>query len=334
MMLVQYLKNLFCRQAAVPPPSQYFIEQLVAKTDPRLALLPGYACRLLPGVNKSLTYAGSLGHGLGNLMDLSRQAFTLDRRLGLIFSSPASLLAVLRSSEPLRDFFNCASHGDEAYALLVMQRTDTERYGYGQQDGEVCSDLAQTVVSFDHHQIVLPASQVEGLRANVAERAGQLLIQVIARRLESLNRERSDLARDLTKIRMRLAALERPQAVLIDALVDEGSLPTDRPGLLRLQASLQQRLQAIKGVSELQGCLQFVADMLETPAALLQIVPEMLSLDRMGVLQSSASSDNATMLLMEALMLPAQVVRRVLLPVRITRQTINDLASAVEAAEG
>ncbi|TDR79896.1 hypothetical protein [Paludibacterium purpuratum] len=334
-MLSALIHKVFGAASAQSAAEQQAVDRVVAATDARLSLLPGFRKALLPGIRISRDYAASLVRDLPDPLELSLLAFTLDRRLGLFFSSPASLLAMLMRCETLQDFFHTPSQGDEALALLLMQRTDTQRYGLANRDGEIRSDVAQIVVSFDHHRMMMPCPSIDALRQRATDRGLDVITRVIARRLELLAKERSDLESELTRIRLRLTALVRPDAVLIDAMPADDSLPQDREGLLRRQSSAQERLGEVRSVTELSGLLELVAHMLSHPQDYFRLEQETLKLDRMGVLQAEASDDDCTQVCMEELHLsPGEPVRRVILPVRVCRAALAELTQFVSSENG
>lgn len=302
------------------------LDRVVASTDPRLSLLPGYRKVLTPGIRASLDYVARLSAALPEPLDLSRLSFTLDRRLGLFFSSPASLLALLRRSDPLRSFFLSASNGEQAYALLLMRRTDAHRFGMSNEKGALRADVAQTVVSFDHHRVVLPCPSMQALCEQVRQRGIDVLSRVIAVRIEHLNQERQDLDSELMRIRLRLSALAHPESLVIDAMQADDSLPAGKAELEARQSALQHRLDEVRGMTELSGLLDMVAHILERPGDYFRIEQEVLSIDRMGVVQTDPDHDGVTRLCMEEVLLGHDTVqRRVVLPVRIARQAMAEL---------
>ena len=206
-MLGELLRRLRGRTSSLDDLLPQTIDQVVSATDTRLALLPGYRRALTPGMRKSLAYVDTLTDLLPDVLDLSLRAFTSDRRIGLFFASPESLLFILKKNQALQDYFESAANGDEAYALLLMQRTDNVRYCVVNQSGEIRSDVAQTVVSFDHHRLLLPSPSMEALRQRSPRRGLEVLTGAIARRLSQLEKERGDIECELTRIRPRLSAL-------------------------------------------------------------------------------------------------------------------------------
>jgi hypothetical protein len=332
-MLAGWIRKVLGGASAHDKEVSAILDRVVASTDPRLSLLPGYRRTLTPGVRIALEYVADLSSELPELLDLSLLSFTLDRRLGLFFSSPMSLLALLRRSEPLHSFFLSATNGDMAYALLIMQRTDSQRYGLSNEQGALRADVAQTVVSFDHHRVVLPCASIDALQEQVRQRGIDVLARVIAVRLEHLNHERLDLEGELLRIRLRLSALEHPESLVIDAIQGDESLPTDKSELVARQAALQHRLDEVRGMTELSGLLEMVAHILEHPSDYFRVEQDVVNLDRMGILQLDPTHEGVTRLCMEELLLGHDTVqRRVVIPVRVSRLAMSELERCVDHA--
>jgi hypothetical protein len=303
---------------------------LVAVPNPRIALLPGYRTALMPGMRTATGYIRQMLEHLPAPLELSLLSFTLDRRLGLFFSSPVSLLSLLKQDQALLEFFRSPSFGDDVYALLLMERSDSLRFGVVNQGGEIRADVAQTVVSFDHHRLALASPSLDALRERLPGRAMELLLQVVSHRLVLLERERVGLDCELTQVRMRLSALSNPGLVLVDAMPSDEVLPQGREALLARLSVLQQRLSELKAALDLSGALGSIAGMLADPDSCLRLSPVSLCLDRMGIVQTEETGQELTHLLIEEVLLGADdSAPRVVLPVHVSRQAIADLERCV-----
>jgi hypothetical protein len=329
-MLGELLRRLRGNSAAGEAVLPAAIEQVVAATDPRLALLSGYRGALSPGIRKTLSYAASLAQQLPPVLDLSLAAFTLDTRLGLFFSSPASLLTVLQHTQSIQDHFQSAGNGDDAFALLLMQRSDTLRFGVACQEGEIRGDVAQTVVSFDHHRLILPCPSLDDLLHQCPQRGLDVLTGVIARRLALLDKERGDLECELSRIRMRLSILANPGAQLIDTMQSDDPLPLGREALLSRQDQVIDRLQQLRNVTDLQGTLELVGHMLLHPEDYFRTALSGLALDRMGVKLDGAATQSTISIYQEEVLLgQEEPLRRIVLPVHVSRTAMSELERCV-----
>lgn len=307
------------------------VEQAVEGVDRRLRLLPDYRKQLLPGARVARDFLHGLPGQMGAPLELSLAGFTADRRLGLFFSSPASLYAVLSRSHALSLFFSAAANGTEAHALLLMNRTEIQRFGMRCTRGGVETDVAQTVVSFDAHRLVLPCQDRASLLAAMPVRGAAVLIQSMSRRLQRLEHERLELELEETRISMRLAMLAMPGSKMVDALPQDGiDLPSDRAGLLVRQAEVKSRLDVLREKLELGGICSLLAHMLGHPADYFRLRQVTLCLNRMGVKLEEGDMEeagDATRLDLEEV-LPdedAPPMSRVVVPVVIRLDAIREL---------
>ncbi|GGY06544.1 hypothetical protein [Paludibacterium paludis] len=309
-------------------PDPAVLDKIVDRTDPRLRLLSGYERALGKGAGTSLAFCAALGGRLGEPLPLSLRSFTTDRRLGLFFSSPASLLSALEHSGSLSDFFSSPSLGDEAHALLLMQRTEKQRFGREERNGEVVNDVAQTVVSFDRHRIVLASPSRDALLAALPGRGLEVLLAVASRHLANEGRVKTELESELMHIDMKLATLAHPANSITQGLPSGcRPLPDSRHALEVLRRDTQKRLTLIKRMTELPGVLQTVRHILEHPDDYFRLRPARLALDRMGVLQpDGAEGSDITRIDLEEVMLGhGEPFCRAVVPVTITRSALLEL---------
>ncbi len=325
---IEWFGRWFSWAGARPDVDPSVLEKVVDRTDPRLRLLPGYARALRAGVRQSLTFSAGLGERLDTPLPLSLRSFTTERRLGLFFSSPASLLAVLERSEPLQQFFRSPSLGGEAHALLLMQRSENLRFGCVERNGEVINDVAHTVVSFDHHRIILPCPSRAALLEALPMRGLEVLLAIANRHLVSEEQLRAELEGELMRVEMKLATLPGSGALLAGTLPsDSHHLPDTLPALKRMREELQGRIAQLRQMTELTGVLKTVCHILEHPADYFRVSPARLMLDRMGVLQSEpADAADATEVTLEEVVLGhGKPMSRAVVPVVIHYDELMEL---------
>ena len=306
------------------------IETVIDGCDGRLRLLSGYQQRLLPGIRLTLDYLAGLPWQRIDPLELSLRSFSTDRRLGLLFSSPLSLLLCLKSSAPLQSFFLSASQGDQAWAILSMSRSETVRFGMVEHNGEIRSDVAQQIVSFDQHRLIEPSATPEDLLQSARRRGLAVLVAVIDRRIKLLQQMRLDLQTELEQIQLKLATFGHAGRVVIDATGGNDRkaclLPADAQSLRQREAEIQLQIQPLARLTELEGILDAVCEVLEQPAIYFHIEAQTIYLNRMGVLHESQDADDVTALGFEELVLgQLQPISRVLMPVHIQRQQVQEL---------
>ena len=306
------------------------IELVVDGSDGRLRLLSGYQQRLLPGMQRSMDYLTSLPWQRIEPLELSLRGFATDRRLGLLFANPLSLLLLLKSSPALQSFFLSASQGDDAWAMMSMCRSETARFGMTEHNGEIRSDVAQLVVSFDQHRLMDPSASPEDLQQSVHNRGLTVLVAVIGRRLRLLQQMRLDLQSELEQVQLKLATCGRGGSMVIDATGNDGTsraaLPEDEAGLRRREVELQQQMQPLATLGELSGILDVVCQVLEQPADFFRIEAETIYLNRMGVRHERQDADDVTALSFEHVVLgQLQPITRAIVPVHINRHALREL---------
>ncbi|WP_024303257.1 hypothetical protein [Pseudogulbenkiania sp. MAI-1] len=303
------------------------LERVIETVEPRLRLAPGYPRALLRGMTRTLDFAGQLTQDLPEPLELSWRSFTTDRRLGMFFASPASLLDLLQTSEELRDFFSHPANGDCAFCLLIMHRSDNQRLGMVNHNGEVRAEVPQVVVSFDNHRLTLPCASLEQFVPQLAERGVERLTTVISRRLRDKEARRVELESELLRVELRLKTLRAPGQVVVDAMADQGpALPDSPQALKRHFDEVRAELAALKSQLTLDGMLREVRQILEHPTDYFSSSRVTLNLDRMGVVQPDDGSGNGNPICFEEVVLcEIPPVRRVVVPARVTRQAIREL---------
>lgn len=306
------------------------LEVVIDGCDGRLRLLPGYQPRMLPGISRALDYLAGLPWQSIAPLELSLHAFSSDRRLGLLFASPLSLLLFLKSSAELSTFFHSASQGDEAWAIMSMNRSETMRFGMVEHNGEIRSDVAQRVVSFDQHRLFDPSASQQALQSSTSHRGLTVLVAVIDRHLKLQQQMRLDLLAELEQVQLRLATFGHGKRKVIDATgsADGGvaNLPADEDGLRRRERELQAQLQPLAGLTELSGVLDAVCQVLQQPEAFLHIEAQTIYLNRMGVRHDRLDADDITALCYEHVVLGLlQPISRALMPVYVHRQHLREL---------
>ncbi|MGC0151746.1 hypothetical protein ACPRNU_04730 [Chromobacterium vaccinii] len=300
------------------------VEQLIDGCDRRLRLLPDYQRALAPGLRVSQDYLSGLLEQLPPPLRLSLP-FSRDPRLGLLFSGPSSLLQLLDGSAELREFFLSASNGDEVWALLSMQRSETRRFGAALEGGELRNDVAQVVVSFDGHRLMMPSVSDEALLRQSGAHALDVLCAVIARHLGEREQARQLAEVEQTRLMLRRRALGADDCTVIDGGGDCGDLPDTLSGVDARLAELAPRLAALREDACLEGMLRQVRRILERPADYFSLRAVTLHLNRMGVQAEPGGDGVAELRLKEVVLGREQSVRRALLPVRIRRDDIAEL---------
>lgn len=329
--MLKLLAELFLNKRWSPPKNRKALlaelDKVIEAVEPRLRLLPAYPRGLLRGMARTLDFAEQLTQNLPEPLELSWRGFTTDRRLGMFFSSPASLLDLLRTSAELDDFFAHPANGDSAFCLLIMHRSDNHRLGMVSQNGEVRTEVPQVVVSFDNHRLTLPCASLEQFIPRLASRGVERLTAVIARRLRDREAQRVELESELLRVELRLKTLRTPGQLVVNGMADQGpALPDSPQALQRHFDAVRAELAALKPQLSLDGMLREVRQILEHPTDYFSSSRVTLNLDRMGVLQPDDGEGEGNPICFEEVVLgEIPPVRRVVVPAKVTRQAIRVL---------
>ncbi|MCW3479072.1 hypothetical protein OL229_05785 [Neisseriaceae bacterium JH1-16] len=319
------IKNAAEVRAAIDP----FIQAI----DPKLGLLSNYRKVLLEPLSRLLSYADTFTTHIPEPLELSLRHFTMDSRLGMFFSSPASLLAAIDNSASLSEFFAQPRLGDEAFALLVMQRSEKSRFGMGNDhNGSLCADVLQTVVSFDAHRLVLAEPTQEAFALALRKRGVKLLTEVVASKLAEQDRRRQQLEADRQRLSLKVDALRRTgQCIVIDGTQNGDEKDCDLATLEAKLIKVEDELAPLKATVELPSRLAEVAEWVGEPERLLSVNRASLHLDRMGIVQEEESASAQNLLCFEEVEAgQATPERRVVVPVRVTRDAIRELEASVD----
>lgn len=302
------------------------LHKVIQETDPRLQLIPGYKHKLLPGLSTSLNYIASQTQELSPTLNLSLRGFTTDKRLGMFFSSPSSLLRTLRNSALLSDYFHRASNRDDAWGIMAMQRSNTTRLGLAmEKTGEVRSDVVQTVISFDNHELLMLCKSQQDLHHNLSDHRLNILIIIINHQLEILTNQRAQLENERRQLQAALITTPGQAGTVINATGQ--SLPDQsRPELETRLQTINVQLEHIKQRVDLPGTVDHIKTVLETPNHYFSITSSTIYLNRMGVLLTDATQDDATGLKLEEVTIGKDhPLCRAIIPIHITRHAVQEL---------
>jgi len=261
-------------------------ERVVDGTDPRLRAVSGYARRLRPSVGRAVDHVLQLVDSLPPPMELSRRRFTSDRRLRELFASPDHLAELLQQSPALRECLDQRKGLDPEtiHGLLGVLRHERRVLGMALQGGMVRREVAQVVVSFDHHRLMGLQESEQGSRWELKKRAFDFLIQLALKNLTSLRLGQAEARRQRELLQDKLKTLESARWAM-DALLDEGPAPaTDAPAVERQIRELESQLAGIDtDPLTLDHYLDAISEILEEAPRHLWVEPVTLRLDRMGV---------------------------------------------------
>lgn len=261
------------------------IEVIVSETQPRLRLLPDYAERLAPHVRRALAYMRSIADAFPGAFELSPTTWGSDPRANAFFATPADVARVLRDSEDLRAFFDDPANAlqDEAYAMLVMEKTERRSLGVAAQGEVMRREVPRLTLSFAYHRLLTPAATLAEERRAVGLRIFRTLADIAMENILRRQSQAQDLGEEKALLATRLRQA-RARAASFVSFCDDGSRCPDAAALERELAELDERLRSLRAsLSSLENTLAAVGEVIGDPARYLGLRHSHLWVDRMGV---------------------------------------------------
>ena len=140
------------RQTPESPQIRTLIERLLV-LSPTLKLVPDWRERLTPALTRSVDYVREVVERMPPAREASAATWLNDPYIHAFFAAPDEVAHVLSRSMELHAWFENRPLARETYAVLGMAMNERRGFGVQQHGDEVHSDVAQTTLSFDDHQV-------------------------------------------------------------------------------------------------------------------------------------------------------------------------------------
>lgn len=306
------------------------IEFVVDNTDPRMRLVAHYKDKLAPGVIRTAQYLGGIIRGLPEPLDLSRDAWASNPRLNAFFAGPEDVPLVMATSADLRSFFEDPRQGgaQEAYALMVMEKTEHKVFGAALEGGILRQDVARINVSFGERRIVAPAATQIDARVEIGLRGVRRLLDVMLARIAAMQEQATDLAEQKALLGTKLRRL-KSAGFGIEPAADHTREIAELEAQL---AHAAEELLEIKGsVRSIERYLEQVNEVLLAPEQHLSASEVKLKVNRLGVKVAENSAEPAQELALTELRLGELCA--IIVPVKCKRSEMPAKGSLFAAAE-
>ena len=306
------------------------IEFVVDNTDPRMRLVPHYKDKLAPGIIRAAFYLGGIIKGLPEPLELSRDAWANDPRLNAYFAVPEDVPRVMATSADLRAFFDDPGQrgAQEAFALMVMEKTEHKVLGAALEDGVLRQDVARINISFGERRIVAPAATQIDARVEIGLRGVRRLLDVMLARIAAMQEQATDLAEQKALLGTKLRRL-KSTGFGIEPAADHTR------EIAELEAQLAQaakELLEIKGnVRSIERYLEQVNEVLLAPEQHLTTSEVRLRVNRLGVKVAENSTEAAQELVLTELRLGE--LSAIIVPVKCRRSDMPPKGSLLADAE-
>lgn len=257
------------------------VEHVVDQIYPRLRVLPKYARRLSGPVLTTFRHIDEMIEKVPGAVLCSRSAFMEDPRVNAFFVDPHHLEEVFSQSAEVRTLFDTHPEAEECWALLCLRKEERRQPGLSLVGDKVHRDVMQTSVSFTDHQVVSPSTSEADARRSFKCRLFNRLLDFIRNRAGTARTTTMELEHRVKSLKGRLRQTTRHKGGNLsdDALIAQ---------IAQLERAIQQ--QDLRLVS-LADYLEFVIDVLGSPAQILSSSFYSIRLSRLGILLEEDSLD-------------------------------------------
>jgi hypothetical protein len=265
------------------------IDRAVEGTDPRIRALSGHRRRIGNAIPKAFDHIVSMVDGLGPPVEASPRTYVGNANLGAFFASAARMTEVFGADPQLREFLKspAGALANPVLALLAMERTEKKVLGMELSGGQVVSDVAQVVVSFDQHRLVDPSANPEDFRRALLRRAFDQVLSLALGRIAAASGEHESLTAERSALRSKLRALQASGWGF--ARDGEGEARGDPAAMQARIDEIEKSLEAAgTSTGSLPRHLDLLVETLEKAAEHFRSEPASLLIDRQGVKQTKA----------------------------------------------
>ncbi|MGO4280439.1 hypothetical protein SAMN05216321_105143 [Cupriavidus sp. OV038] len=315
------------------------LAERITRLSPRLRLLPRYARRLAPSIRIALDHVRAVVAGIPAPREASPETWGTDPYIHACFGTGQDVALAFSRAADLRDYFDASPGTDEAFAVLGMEMVERRTLGVALEGDVMRSDVLQTTVSFNDHQIRICGDSHAGLYREIEARMlDQLALQGLASAAAG-GIGRDERLQEMALLSERLRLLER-QGVGMRSMLG-GDVSPDPEERERLRAQIAQ-IDAANGdtalpagqVDALERQMEGLQAALTNAGAYLLIERRRMRLSRMNVLQPDDSTAPGDDLEFLTASIPGdpRLVRTFLL-VRFARATMLSRMTLLEEAE-
>jgi len=273
---------------------RWAVDQAIALTNPRLALLPDCHRRLAPAVATTIAFLRAQVPALPAVRPLSPSAWSADPALRAFFVTPADVSLLLGRAENVRALFDGSPELDEAYLVLGMAFAEQRVFGMALHGDVVQRDVAQTSVSFSDHRTRICDRDEVLLRRAIGVQVFEYLVGHALAEIGEERSERQELQGNRALLRARLRLLQQHGPGLGSMFGEGPAAPAEQARLESELLENERQLQAIGGgESALEAELECLQEVLTKPQDRLSFEPKHLRLSPMNLILEPGSSETA-----------------------------------------
>lgn len=253
--------------------------------SPSLKLARAYRERLVPALATSQAYIGELVERLPPAREASASNWLHDPYIHAFFAAPDEIAQTLSRSPELHAWFDSHLLARETWAVLGMSMNERRGFGVRQHGDHVHTDVAQTTLSFDDHQVRVCGESEADLRAQIVQRVvEQIALEGLAQ-IGADESRRDALQEERALLRTRHQLLTR-QGAGTQRMVGQRAL-ADAAELARLEADIAANEQALAAfglkTDAIERELEVICDVLGHPAQHAHVEMRQVTLSPMNV---------------------------------------------------
>jgi hypothetical protein len=265
---------------------QRAIERVVDAANPRVRALPGYRRKLFDAVARSLDYCGELAERIPGPVTLDRESWMNDPLVNALFASRERMRWCITSPAVRTYVKKTALETGDCYGILVAMPEVRTQMGMELRGDAIQRDVSQKVVSFVGHELLLPAADPEGVRAQIREAILDILVEIAVQDIAEQEGRIAELEDRLRIVRIKQKAIS-PTGRGIDFLGTgtESRMAEYEAASRRIRELEQDLVETRKGLATLDDYLERLTSLLMHPESQVDIRPERVRLDRMNVVR-------------------------------------------------
>lgn len=295
--LFNYLANLFVKEDKKSELSDdirrkdkdtheliQIVDRVVKICDPNMCRLSGYERRLIPAIDRTISYADELIAQLPSPVTINSNGWIESPIVRMLFESSDHFNHFWTHNNELNAYFQ-KNNTSECYALLAMTRHEKKVWG-GRIDGEIIlRDVLQTAVSFTDHRIIAPMPEESQTRKEISKRILSLLATHALNEILSLKEWEKELEEQRQMLEVKLHVKQAAQRGISSLLTKSEEEALD------VFTRLDQKISDVRAELEApQKCLTHILNALSTPEKYVNIKIVPLRMDELGIKIDDPSS--------------------------------------------
>ncbi|QGZ63806.1 hypothetical protein [Paraburkholderia acidisoli] len=334
---MRFLDKLWPRAHAKPEPESALVAALVDRLlvlSPTLKLVPQWRERLAPALAQSVEFVREAVARLPAAREASAAAWMSDPAIHAFFAAPEEVAHVLSRSPELHAWFDAHVLAREAYGVLGMGLIERRGFGVAQHGDQVHTDVAQTTLSFDDHQMRVCGETEADLREQIVLRVvEQIGLEALAR-IGADESRRDALEQERALLRTRLQLLTRHGAGT-HAMLGAAAEP-DAAEVARVEALIaeNERARAALGLKSeaLEHELAVICEALSRPAQHANVEMRAVYLNAMNIVVEDGAARGVAPIVFAYAHVPASPLgKRAFSLIRFARADLQPLPRLFDA---